>query len=179
MSSFSDLGGRSPKELRECSLCVLHFSAAYASSLSFWLRIVVNEKSLNIKKTKSSILSVVHPELTRVRNILFLFFEIKRAFVYISTIFKLTDLFILYFFIQNVYANKKWIKKKGYKVMYKGSNCDRKSQLSEILTEPLNPRASRTAVRLLWKQRSGRCLVFRVFNQAWQFRDVLKVVFFL
>jgi len=25
--------------------------------------------------------------------------------------------------------------------MYKGSNCDRKSQLSEILTEPLNPRA--------------------------------------
>ena len=23
--------------------------------------------------------------------------------------------------------------------MYKGSNCDRKSQLSEILTEPLNP----------------------------------------
>ena len=38
-----------------------------------------------------------HPELTRVRNILFLFFEIKRAFVYNSTIFKLTDLFILYF----------------------------------------------------------------------------------
>ena len=25
--------------------------------------------------------------------------------------------------------------------MYKGSNCDRKSQLSEILTEPLNTRA--------------------------------------
>ena len=24
--------------------------------------------------------------------------------------------------------------------MYKGLNCDRKSQLSEILTEPLNPR---------------------------------------
>ena len=24
--------------------------------------------------------------------------------------------------------------------MYEGSNCDRKSQLSEILTEPLNPR---------------------------------------
>ena len=23
--------------------------------------------------------------------------------------------------------------------MYRGSNCDRKSQLSEILTEPLNP----------------------------------------
>ena len=28
---------------------------------------------------------------------------------------------------------------KGYKIMQKGSNCDRKSQLSEILTEPLNP----------------------------------------
>ena len=25
--------------------------------------------------------------------------------------------------------------------MFKGSNCDRKSQLSGILTEPLNPRA--------------------------------------
>jgi len=24
--------------------------------------------------------------------------------------------------------------------MFSGSNCDRKSQLSEILTEPLNPR---------------------------------------
>ena len=28
--------------------------------------------------------------------------------------------------------------------MYKGSNCDRKSQLSEILTEPLNPRGGST-----------------------------------
>ena len=26
--------------------------------------------------------------------------------------------------------------------MFNGSNCDRKSQLSEILTEPLNPRAA-------------------------------------
>ena len=32
------------------------------------------------------------------------------------------------------------ILKKGYKIMYKGSNCDRMSQLSEILTESLNPR---------------------------------------
>jgi len=59
--------------------------------------------------------------------------------VYNSTLFKLTDLFILYFFIQNVYANKKLFQKKGYKVMYKGSNCDQKSQHSEILTEPLKP----------------------------------------
>ena len=71
---------------------------------------------------------------------MFLLFEIKCVFVYISTIFKVTDLFILYFFIQNVYTNKKLFKNKGYKVMYNGSNCVRKSQLSEILTEPLNPR---------------------------------------
>ena len=50
------------------------------------------------------------------------------------------DLFF-HFFIQNVYANKKVFKKKGYKIMQKGSNCDLKSQLSEILTEPLNSRA--------------------------------------
>ena len=72
----------------------------------------------------------------RVRSIRFLLFEIKRVFVYNSTSFKLTDLFIFYFFIQNVNADKN-----GYKIMYNGSNCDRKSQLSEKLTEPLNPRA--------------------------------------
>ena len=33
--------------------------------------------------------------------------------------------------------------------MYKGSNCDRKSQLSEILTEPLNPREPETLNRVL------------------------------
>ena len=34
--------------------------------------------------------------------------------------------------------------------MYKGSNCNQKSQLSEILTEPLNPRemSSITAIIL-------------------------------
>ena len=42
-------------------------------------------------------------------------------------------------FIPNVYANKNFFRKKRYKIMYKGSNCDQKSQLSEILTEPLNP----------------------------------------
>ena len=57
--------------------------------------------------------------------------------------FKLIDLSILYFFIQNIYAYKKVFKKKGYTIMYNGSNCDRKSQLSEILTEPLNPRDAR------------------------------------
>ena len=82
-----------------------------------------------------------HPELTRERSIRFLIFEIKRVLVYNPTLFKLTDLFIFYFFVQNVYANKKLYQKKGYKIIYKGSNCDQKSQLSEILPEPLNPRA--------------------------------------
>ena len=36
--------------------------------------------------------------------------------------------------------NIKVFKKKCLKVMFNGSNCDQKSQLSEILTEPLNPR---------------------------------------
>ena len=57
-----------------------------------------------------------HPGLTRVRSIWFLLFKIKRVLVYNSTIFKLTDLFILYFFIQNVYANKKYIEKKVKKL---------------------------------------------------------------
>jgi len=47
---------------------------------------------------------------------------------------------MLYIFIQNDYANKKVFNRKGYQIMFNGSNCDRKSQLSGILTEPLNPR---------------------------------------
>ena len=38
---------------------------------------------------------------------------------------------------------KKYLRKKAYKDMVNGSNCDRKSQLSGILTEPLNPRERR------------------------------------
>ena len=34
---------------------------------------------------------------------------------------------------------KNYFRRKGYTIMYKGSNCNQKSQLSEILTEPLNP----------------------------------------
>ena len=59
-----------------------------------------------------------------------------------------TDLFILYIFIQNAYANKKVFYKKGQQIMFNGSNCDRKSQLSGILTEPLNPR-ERCHIKLL------------------------------
>ena len=81
-----------------------------------------------------------HPELTRERRIRSLLFEIKRVFVYNSTVFRLTDLFLLYFFIPNVYANKIIFKIKVYEIMLKGSNCDRKSPFSEILTEPLNLR---------------------------------------
>ena len=40
------------------------------------------------------------------------FFYLKST-VYNSTIIYFTDLFILYFFIQNAYANKKVFKKKG------------------------------------------------------------------
>ena len=38
---------------------------------------------------------------------------------------------------------KKVLKKKGYKIMFNGSNCDRKSQLSGILTGTFNPRDSK------------------------------------
>ena len=73
------------------------------------------------------------------RSIRFILFEIKRVSVYNSTILKLTDLFILYFFIQNVYADKKVFKQKGKNIMYSDQNFDPKSQLSEILTERSNP----------------------------------------
>ena len=35
---------------------------------------------------------------------------------------------------------KKYLRKKDYTIMFNGSNCDRKSKLSGLLTEPLNPR---------------------------------------
>ena len=43
---------------------------------------------------------VWHPELTRVRSIWFLLFEIKCVLVYNSTLFKLTDLFIILFLLR-------------------------------------------------------------------------------
>ena len=43
----------------------------------------------------------------------------------------------------DVYADKK-VCKKAKKMMSNGSNCDRKQQLSNILTEPLNPREGET-----------------------------------
>ena len=47
---------------------------------------------------KCQIKCLQHPRLTRVRRIRFHLFEIKRMLVYNS--------FILYFFIQNLYADK-------------------------------------------------------------------------
>ena len=70
-------------------------------------------KDIGIRKSEF----VGHPELTRERRIRVLLFEIKRVFVYNSTVFRLTDLFILYFFVQNVYANKKVSKIKCYTIM--------------------------------------------------------------
>ena len=80
----------------------------------------------------------VHPGLT----IRFHLFEIKRVLVYNSTIFKFTDLFILYFLFKMYMPTKKYLRKKGWNIMYNGSNCNRKPKLSDILTEPLNPRSS-------------------------------------
>ena len=52
------------------------------------------------------------------------------------------DLFIYTFSFKMYMPTKKSLKKyeNHYEIMYKGSNCDQKSQLSEILTEPLNRR---------------------------------------
>ena len=51
-----------------------------------------------------------HPGLTRVNSIRFLLFEIKRVLVFNSRIFQLRDLFMLFFFIQNVHSDKKVFK---------------------------------------------------------------------
>ena len=44
-------------------------------------------------------------------------------------------------------ANKKVFRKKGYKMMFIRTNCDRKSQFSGILTEPLILRAGSLALQ--------------------------------
>jgi len=46
---------------------------------------------------------------------------------------------MVYIFIQNAYADKILLDGKGSQIMFNGSNGDTKSQLSGILTEPLNP----------------------------------------
>jgi len=116
---------------------------------SFWGRkLIISEKIKYqvtpdpwITRIKVQLIDrLVHTGLTRVSSIRFLLFEIKRVLVYNSIIIYFTDLFVLYFFIQNAYADKKVFKSKGWQITFNGSNCDRKSQLSGILTETLNPR---------------------------------------
>ena len=83
------------------------------------------------------------PDLPEWAAIGFFYLKSKRVLVFNSIIIYFTDLFSLYIFIQNAYANKKVFEKKANKlflIMFNGSNCDRKSQLSGILTVPLNPR---------------------------------------
>ena len=48
---------------------------------------------------------------------------------------------------------KKYIRKKGNKIMFNRRNCDLKSQLSGILTEPLNPRNTNLMMKVqqLWR----------------------------
>ena len=82
----------------------------------------------------------VHPGLTRVRSILFLSFEIKRVLVYNSAIFKPTDLFILYFFIENVYTDQNVLRTRlnnfvqGVKLWSKASwNIDRTDKSTRVV----------------------------------------------
>ena len=56
--------------------------------------------------------------------------------------------------------NKKVFKKKGLQFMFNGSDCDRKSQLSGILTEPLNLRELKIKVYLKLKIRY--CLLLKI-----------------
>ena len=82
--------------------------------------------------------NIEHLGLTRVSSIQFLLFEIK----YNSTIFfYLTDLFILYFFIHNAYADKKYSI-----IMFHRS----KVTAFGILTEPLNPSEEIDEKRINW-----------------------------
>ena len=67
----------------------------------------------------------------------FLFFEIKRVLVYNSTLFKLTDLFILYYFVQNVYMpTKKYLRKKAKQLCIMGEIVIESHSFLKILTEP-------------------------------------------
>ena len=58
-----------------------------------------------------------HPGVSSIR---FLLFEIKRVLVFNSIIIYFTDLFILYTFIQNAFANQKYLGKKADKLCLMG-----------------------------------------------------------
>ena len=61
-----------------------------------------------------------HTGLTRVSSVRFLIFEIKSVLVFDPIIIYFTDLFMLYIFIQNAYANKKVFNKKSKKLCLMG-----------------------------------------------------------
>ena len=104
-----------------------------------------------------------HPELTRERSIRFLLFEIKSVFVYNSTVFWLTDLFVYTFSLK--------ICKRGQIVI--------ESQFSEILTEPLNSRGTRLEdFKMLWLDHRSF-----LWSKFWLGSDIclflkLKIYFF-
>jgi len=56
-------------------------------------------------------------------------------------------IFLFYTFHSKRISRQKSIKDKRLKITFNSSNCDQKSQLSGILTEPLNPRDQGPKVR--------------------------------
>ena len=124
--------------LRRILLVYLLFDCVVKLSLGFMFFVVY-----------FSVILLVNAPHRTYQSIRFLLFEIKHIFVFNSIIIYFTDLFLLYIFIQNAYANKKVFNKKGY----------RKSQLSGILTEPLNPRGTVVCVCVVVK-----CLCIMLFS---------------
>ena len=82
----------------------------------------------------------MHPELSRSREA-FCFFYLKSN-VFSSIIQQSLNLQIclFYTFSFKMYMPTKNVSDKRLEYYAKGSNCDRKSQFSEILTKALNPR---------------------------------------
>ena len=75
-------------------------------------------------------MSTQHPRLSRVKSIRFHLLEIKRVLVlYFNNL-------LPYGFIYTILFPSKCI---CQQIVFNELNCDRKSQLSGILTEPLNP----------------------------------------
>ena len=96
------------------------YLSIYSFYLSTYFYLTPNKperKTFGFFHLKSNVLSSITQEFLNLQICLFYTFSFK---MYMPT--------------------KKIFKIKGNKIMFKGSNCDRKSQFSEILTEPLNPR---------------------------------------
>ena len=94
-------------------------------------------------------------------SIRFLQFEIKRVLVYNSTIFYLTDLFILYLFIQNVHADKKVFKKGKKLCLMSQILIESHSFLEYWQNRALNPHAVRFFFEVEYKKYDFRLSHFR------------------